>query len=197
MPGEPLWHIQQAGRTCYKSEPRDDSHEASQKFVRMLIERGHESVLEHASMMVRFVCDRGVTHELVRHRLCAFSQESTRFCNYSHHRFGSELTFIKPPFWGEETHEFSCWDYSMREAEHRYLELIDLGCKPEEARSVLPNSVKTEIVVTANVREWRHVFRLRTSDKAHPQMRELMCPLLVEARRRIPVVFDDVGVADV
>lgn len=193
MPENPLAHIERAGRTCYKSEPKDYSLDATCRFVRMLIERGHHSVLEHASMTARFVVDRGVSHELVRHRLCAFSQESTRFCNYSKDKFGNEVTFIALCFWHEESHEYSCWDYVMREAEHRYLELLDLGAKPEEARSVLPNSLKTEIVVTANFREWRYIFALRTSEKAHPQMREVMIPLLADARKRILIVFDDVG----
>ena len=195
MPDDPLAHIELAGRTCYKSESKIGPGTA-EAFVRMILKCGHESVIEHASMTVRFVCDRGVTHELVRHRLCAFSQESTRYCNYSKGKFDSGATFIMQPWWAGDNigqDEFVRWRESLLQSEQAYLRLLALGAKPEQARSVLPNSLKTEIVVTANLREWRHIFRLRTSDKAHPQMREVMRPLLVECRRRIPVLFDDVG----
>jgi len=194
MPEKPLEYIERAGRTAYKSEDKIGPGTA-EAFVRMILQLGHESVIEHASMSVHFVCDRGVSHELVRHRLCAFTQESTRYCNYGKDKFGGELTFIRPPFWpGEDQLQLSeVWEQSMTQAESWYLGFIDQGVQPQEARSVLPNSLKTEIVVTANLREWRHIFRLRTSDKAHPQMREIMRPLLAECRQRIPVLFDDVG----
>lgn len=191
MPEDPLAHIERAGRTCYKSEDKIAPGTA-ETFVRMILKRGHESVIEHASMTVRFVCDRGVSHELVRHRLCAFSQESTRYCNYTRGKFGGEVTFIEPPFWDGGDPYFE-WESQCSASEEAYQALVDVGARPEEARSVLPNSLKTEIVVTANLREWRHIFRLRTSDRAHPQMREVMRPLLAECRRRIPVLFDDVG----
>ena len=189
---EILKSIEKAGRTCYKSEDRitDESAEA---FVRMLIERGHESVLEHESITVRFVCDRGVSHEIVRHRLASYSQESTRYCNYSGDRFGNQITFIKPCFLEEGTGGYKLWKQAMFVAEKEYFELLNWGCTPQEARSVLPNSVKTEIVMTANMREWRHFLKLRTAKAAHPQMRELTVPLLEELQERIPVVFDDIG----
>ena len=188
-----LHQIEQAGRVCYKSEGRVTG-ESAPGFVKNILERGHESVIEHASMTVKFVCDRGVSHELVRHRLCAFSMESTRYCNYSKGKFGGELTFIKPLFWDERTAKFEHWLQTMDALERTYLKLIELGAKPEEARSVLPNSLKTEIVVTANLREWRHIFKLRTSLKAHPQMRQLVRPLLRELKKLIPIVFDDIDV---
>jgi len=194
MPDDPLAHIEAAGRTCYKSEAKIGPGTA-EKFVRMILSRGHESVVEHASMSVRFVCDRGVSHELVRHRLCAFSQESTRYCNYSRGQYGGDLAFICPPFFELES-DFEQWRGACSESENIYLSLVSAGAKPEQARSVLPNSLKTEIVVTANLREWRHIFRLRTSAKAHPQMRELMRPLLRECRQRVPVLFEDVGETD-
>lgn len=183
-----LRRIEEAGRTCYKSEDRITTGSGS-AFVEKILASGHESVIEHASMTVRFICDRGVTHELVRHRLAAFSQESTRYCNYSKGKFGGELTFIRPPFWRENSHEFKSWAAAMAVAENVYLDLIDKGCKPQEARSVLPNSLKTEIVVTANVREWRHIFRLRCSKRAHPQMRQIMVPLLSLCSGLIPELF--------
>lgn len=186
-----LKRIEKAGRICYKSEDRI-TDESATAFVRMLIERGHESVLEHESITVRFICDRGISHELVRHRIASFSQESTRYCNYSGNRFGNELTFIKPCFLEEGTGGYKLWKQAMFVAEKEYFELLNWGCTPQEARSVLPNSTKTEIVMTANLREWRHFLKLRTSTAAHPQMRELTVPLLKELQRQIPVVFDDI-----
>jgi len=158
----------------------------------MMDDPAHESVIEHSMMTVRFIFDRGVSHEMVRHRLCALTQESTRYCNYGK---GGEVNVIVPNFWVEDEHHYKAelWEQAMKFAERIYLDLIAAGAKPEEARSVLPNSLKTEIAVTANFREWRHIFRLRTSKRAHPQMREVMCPLLKEARTRVPIIFDDVG----
>lgn len=184
--------IEQAGRVCWKSEGRM-TPESAPAFVRRLISSGHHSVIEHVSATVRIVCDRGVTHELVRHRLASFSQESTRYCNYGSGKFGGELTFIKPCFWDQNSYSMSLWRATIAAAETAYLSMLDSGATPQEARSVLPNSLKTEIVVTANFREWRHIFELRTAKAAHPQMREIMGPLLDEFKRRIPVVFDDIG----
>ena len=189
---ELLKGIEQAGRTCYKSEDRI-TEESAKVFVRKLIERGHESVLEHESITVRFICDRGISHEIVRHRLASYSQESTRYCNYSNDRFGNNITFIKPCFLEEGTGGYKLWKQAMFIAEKEYFELLKLGCTPQEARSVLPNSIKTEVVMTANLREWRHFLKLRTAKAAHPQMRELTVPLLHELQERIPVVFDDIG----
>ena len=188
---EMLKRIEQAGRTCYKSEDRI-TEESAKAFVRMLIERGHESVLEHESITIRFVCDRGVSHEIVRHRIASFSQESTRYCNYSNDRFGYEITFIKPCFLKEGTGAYAAWLSAMHLANIMYSDMLAEGCTPQEARSVLPNSVKTEVVMTANLREWRHFLKLRTAKAAHPQMRELTVPLLHELQERIPVVFDDI-----
>lgn len=186
-----LKRIEKAGRTCYKSEDRITA-ESAKVFVRTLIERGHESVLEHASITVRFVCDRGISHEIVRHRLASYSQESTRYCNYGNDRFGNQITFIKPCFLEEGTGGYKLWKQAMFIAEKEYFELLNWGCTLQGARSVLPNSVKTEIVMTANLREWRHFLKLRTATAAHPQMRELTVPLLKELQERIPVVFDDI-----
>ena len=188
---EILKRIEKAGRTCYKSEDRI-TDESAESFVRKLIERGHESVLEHESITVRFVCDRGISHEIVRHRIASFSQESTRYCNYSNDRFGHEITFIKPCFLKEGTVAYVLWSTAMHLANIMYSDMLSEGCTPQEARSVLPNSTKTEVVMTANLREWRHFLKLRTAKAAHPQMRELTVPLLKELQERIPVVFDDI-----
>jgi len=190
-PDEILRVIEIAGRTCYKSEHKI-SHDSAKEFIRRIIKSGHESVIEHSFLTVKFICDRGVTHELVRHRLAAYSQESTRYANYSMDRFGSEITVIKPCFFEEGSDEYNIWLKAMEQAEKNYMELLKLGARPEEARSVLPNSLKAEIVMSANFREWRHVFRLRCSKRAHPQIREIMIPLLEELKKRVPVIFDDI-----
>ena len=188
--------IETAGRTCYKSEAHAVKSSTSD-FIRGLIKRGHESVLEHSLMSVRFITDRGVSHEIVRHRLASFSQESTRYCNYANDKFGNQLTFIIPSVFTTDSKGFDIWAKAMMDAELAYMELINNGYKPEDARSVLPNSIKTELVMTASFREWRHFFQVRAarySGKAHPQMEELARPLLSEVKRLVPVVFDDIVV---
>lgn len=185
-------HLEKCGRVCYKSEDKitDDS---ARDFLTMIINLGHETILEHFSFSVLFVCDRGVSHEIVRHRLSSYSQESTRYCNYTKSVCAGNLAFIKPLFWKEDSDEYTIWMESCKQAESCYNTLIAMGAKPQEARSVLPNSLKTEIMMTANVREWRHFFKLRTASAAHPQMRELTIPLLAQLKEIIPIVFDDVG----
>lgn len=188
---EILKRIELAGRTCYKSEDKINES-TSEVFVNNILRSGHHSVIEHINITVKFICDRGVTHELVRHRLASYSQESTRYANYSKQKFGNEITVIKPLFWDEESEEYSIWHESMVYSEKAYLSLIKCGAPPEQARSVLPNSLKTEIVVTCNIREWRHIFILRCSKAAHPQIREIMLPLLSEFKHKIPILFTDV-----
>lgn len=192
---EMLQRVEEAGRTCYKSEGKSVPG-SYMKFVHSLIERGHESVLEHEKVTVRIICDRGISHQLVRHRLASFSQESTRYCNYSQDRFDNELTFIdlSEAFgWDPITDRcYAIWEDSMRQAEQNYLELIEYGAKPQEARSVLPNSLKTDLVITANLREWRVIFKQRTEKGVHPQMKQIMTPMLGLFSTRIPIVFDDI-----
>lgn len=192
---EMLQDIERAGRTCYKSEDKITPDSAA-KFVAMIIKQGHHSVLEHCSVSVRFICDRGVSHEIVRHRLASYSQESTRYCNYSKEKFGEEITVIDPrPHLDARTYSarFEAWLGAVKVAEHAYFFLLGQGTKPQMARSVLPNSLKTELVMTANLREWRHFFTIRTADTAHPQLVQITRPLLADFRNSIPVVFDDVG----
>lgn len=186
-----LQKIEMAGRVCYKSEAKITSDSAF-GFVRRILENGHESVLEHEKLSVRIICDRGVSHEIVRHRIASYSQESTRYCNYSLNKYQNELTFIRPFFWNSDLEKFCIWENAMAVAERSYLDLIAKGASPQEARSVLPNSLKTEIVVTMNIREWRHFFKLRTSSAAHPQMQEIAVPMLKAFKEIIPVVFDDI-----
>lgn len=247
---EILNRIEKAGRTCYKSEDshdkqveklldddtfnpdlrviigdtrRDKAHQkVSENFVRMLLNKKHESTIEHVSATVRFIVDRGVTHELVRHRLASFSQESTRYVDYTGTKTSGHCQFIIPPwcdlkpgvytqeqtdggldFWkcdeewvdtndlGEGCSAYT-WLWAMHDAERYYQGLRSHAWTPQQARSVLPNSTKTEIVVTANMREWRKIFELRASEAAHPQMREVMIPLLNEFKARVPVLFEDI-----
>ena len=189
--------IEYAGRTCYKSEDKITTESAKQ-FVKMIKSRGHYSVLEHSCLTVKFVIDRGVSHELVRHRLCAFSQESTRYCNYK-----GGVTFVIPPwikvnegnytgymYADQDTeHPAFLWLYHMWKTERVYIDMLESGWSPQQARSVLPNSLKTEIVVTANFREWLHIFNLRCSPAAHPQMREIMIPLQSDMQESFPEIF--------
>jgi thymidylate synthase (FAD) len=188
---ELLQRIEIAGRTCYKSEDKI-TDQSARAFVRRIIASGHLSVIEHIHMTIKFIIDRGVSHELVRHRLASYSQESTRYANYSKNKFGNEITVIRPCFWEESSSKYQYWKKAMENAERTYLQLIDMGARPEQARSVLPNSLKTEVVMTCNLREMRHVLDLRCSKAAHPQIREVMQPLLTELHEKIPVVFDDV-----
>lgn len=186
-PEDALRMIELAGRTCYKSEDKiiDGSAE---KFVKMLVDRKHTAMVEFGDLIVKFITNRGVTHELVRHRLCSFAQESTRYVNYG----GKEMEFIEP-VWDETSDACHLWHDAMKWSEISYTDLVNnFGWRPEQAREILPNSLKTEIVVKANFTEWRHILKLRTANAAHPQMRELMRPLLKELQDRIPVVFGDI-----
>jgi thymidylate synthase (FAD) len=185
MTDNPLQAIERAGRTCYKSEDKITDTSAPE-FVRMLLKRGHEAVIEHASMSYCVICDRGVTHEIVRHRLFSYAQESTRYCNYGK---AGEIQVIQPP--ELQSTWLSNWSEAVRAAEFCYLSMVAKGISPQIARSVLPNCLKTEIVITGNLREWRHFFKLRTAKTAHPQMQEVACLLLKDAQSKVSVVFDE------
>ena len=224
---EILKEMELAARTCYKSEGKIEYEEvpsqigeeditdsiviakSARVLIPKLIERGHDAMLEFGgAITVKFICDRGVSHELVRHRIASFAQESTRYCNYGK---GDHIQFIIPCWLNIEEGEYpakifvsaeqsidteNCWFHQMRSSENSYNFLIKSGWSPQHARSVLPNSLKTEINVSANIREWRHIFRQRTSKAAHPQMRELMIPLLKEFQQKIPILFDDIKVKE-
>ncbi len=192
-----LEKIERIGRVCYKSESRI-SEGSAEKFIANIIKRGHESVIEHESITVSVICDRGVTHEIVRHRIASYSQESTRYCNYTQDKFSNQITCIDlaSGFRYDLTNEtdakkYEVWKRACEDAEKHYFELVELGAAPEEARSVLPNSLKTEIVMTMNLREWRHFFRLRSSLRAHPQMKEVSDMILDEFAARYPLFFAD------
>jgi thymidylate synthase (FAD) len=189
--GQALKLVEKAGRLCYKSEDRISEGSAG-KFIGGIISRGHESVIEHISCSVRMICDRGVTHEIVRHRMASYSQESTRYCNYEKDKFGGEITFIEPYFWKNEPQRFEIWKKAMLDTERAYMDLITSGAKPEEARAVLPNSLKTEIIMTANMRSWRNFFDLRANAASHPQMRQIAIPLLLDFKNLFSPIFDDI-----
>lgn len=184
---EVLRHLELCGRVCYKSEDKMTEESAS-RFVKFLIERGHESPIEHISISVRIICDRGVSHEWVRHRIASYSQESTRYCNYNSEKFGGGIAFIRPYF-AENERLFEIWKREMESAEKAYMEMLANGAKPEDARSVLPNSLKTEFICTMNLREWRHFFALRCAKAAHPAMREIAVPLQEAFREMLPELF--------
>lgn len=202
---EILKKIEKVARVCYKSEDKIGEGTA-EKMVRALIKRNHTAMLEHFSFSVKFIVDRGVSHEIVRHRVASFAQESTRYCNYG--TKGGEITVIMPNYlklgkakvvtkdWSER---YRAWVDACEDTEKRYLKMLENGATPEEARAVLPTSLKTEIVMTANLREWRHFFSLRAcgaTGKPHPQMLEVAVPLLKELKQLIPVVFDDLEPID-
>ena len=195
--------IEKVGRTCYKSED-NITEDSAVKFVRNLINRGHEAMIEFANITVKFTCDRGVSHEIVRHRVSSFAQESTRYCSYNKDKFDSSVSYIdinegiKLDTKMKNMDEFNLslifneWLLACKESENHYLKMLELGATPQIARSVLNNSTKTEINMSANLREWRHFFKLRCDKAAHPQMREITIPLLLELNELIPVVFEDI-----
>lgn len=218
-PEEDVKCIERAARLCYKSEAAIKDGSAEQ-IIKLLISKGHEAMLEHSRLSVIFTVDRGVSHEMVRHRICSFAQESTRYCNYSQDKFGNEITVIEPVFYKDIPEErkqtirdlmngkikdipadfgitdldkrYANWYTDCEMAESGYFKLLELGAAPQDARSVLPNSLKTEIMVTTNYREWRQIFRLRTAPDAHPQIREVMQALLDYVKTKVPVIFDDI-----
>lgn len=200
-----LKQIEKVGRTCYKSEDKI-TNDSCIDFVKNLIKRGHEAMLEHYNITVRLTTDRGVSHEIVRHRVASYAQESTRYCNYSRGKFGNTVTYIdiKPSIRFESSKLtdnqieaiYSEWLLACSDAENHYFKMLELGASPQMARSVLNNSTKTEICMTANLREWRHFFKLRTAKFAHPQIRELAIILLQEFKRFIPIIFDDIEIDD-
>ncbi len=184
---DPTVFLEQAGRLCYKSEDKITNDSAA-AFVKMLTKRGHGAMLEHCVASVKFICDRGVTHEMVRHRLASFAQESTRYCSYNKDKFDNQIAVVEPPFLQEGSRKI--WEEAVKKAEACYMGLIKAGEPPQLARSVLPISLKTEIWMTCNLREWQHVFSLRCAKAAHPQIRDLMLKTLAVFRRVVPAMFE-------
>lgn len=187
-----LKHLEACGRVCYKSESKT-TEESCIAFVKNLIKRGHKTAIEHFSISVRFVCDKGVSHEILRYHLASYCQESTRYCNYAKGGFNDEISVIEPLYLQSGTLGYEQWKSACEATERAYYDLLTWGCTPQEARAVLPNSLKTEIVMTVNLREWRRFLKSGTAPTAHPQMRELVVPLLEKFKEIIPVIFDDIG----
>lgn len=183
--------IERAGRTCYKSE-KNISPESAEKFIKNIITSGHESVIEHASATFRVICDRGVTHEMVRHRIASYSQESTRYVNYKNK--GMEFIDLNKAFPNATKEQMDIVKKSYEDSEKAYCELLESGARPDLARQVLPNGIKTEIVMTANFREWRHFIKLRTSKRAHPCIREIAEEIHNVLKGICPAVFGDIEV---
>lgn len=195
--------LEAAARNCYKSEKVTTISEAQDYLKEKIMDSGHHSVIEHISVTVRVVCDRGISHEMVRHRIASFSQESTRYCNYSKGKHGSEIITISPFFWEPASEDCPQvrmykeaqrmdWVEAMEFSQKIYMRMVDRGASPQEARTVLPNSLKTEVIMTTNLRSWRNFFQQRVAPAAHPQMRQIAQPMLDEFKGRIPLVFDDI-----
>jgi len=182
--------IESAGRVCYKSEDKI-TNDSAENFVRGIIKRGHEAVIEHASASFRIVTDRGITHEIVRHRVASYCQESTRYCNYGKDKFGSEITVIKPPMTSDAQEK--AWTVACEEAERQYFVMLEAGASPQIARSVLPTCLKTELIMTANFREWRHFLKMRLAGGAHPQIIEIAKHIRSVLTRACPAVFSDLA----
>lgn len=186
-----MLRLERCARICYKSENKIEQA-YNPGFLRRIVNSGHESVIEHEKVTVFFIIDRGISHEIVRHRIGSYSQESTRYCNYSQNKFGNEITVIQPYFYEEGTVSYNLWKESCLLAESNYLRLLQEGSSPQEARSILPTCLKTEIAVTYNIREWRHFFAMRCSAAAHPQMREIAIPLLLLFQEKFFPLFDNI-----
>lgn len=201
-------HIELCGRQCYQSSHKIGS-DSYLKFIKNMIQSGHLSMAEHVSVTANITTNRGISHQLVRHRLGSYSQESTRYCNYSSGRFGNELTFITPVWISDKKTDLLkfqttsetlitsiddpdlTWYNSVLEAEKFYLTLLDKGYTPEKAREVLPNSLATNLSVTYNLRTWRHILSQRLDQKCHPQMRYLMALIAIKFLTYIPIFFED------
>ena len=205
---EELKRIERVARTCYKSEDKiTEDGESAKKMVKNLIKSDHCAMIEHSTLSVKFIVDRGIANEIVRHRIASYAQESTRYCCYTKEKFGNQLSVIDisdglalDPKASSSYIEtlgqiVDTWENAMANAELAYKKMIELGASPQIARSVLPLSTKTELVMTANYREWRNFFKLRTDVSSHPQIREVAIPLLKELQSRIPIIFDDIEVA--
>lgn len=181
-----LRKIEWCARISHRSEDACTPDSWQRIIKAVVMDHGDWSVVEHASVTVDALVDRGITHEWVRHRLFSFTQESTRFCNYG--KKNGEITVIQPPDFERNAE----WNIAMRQCEAMYLRMLELKQAPQLARSVLPNSLASRLIITGNLRNWRHFFVMRTTREAHPQMRQVTIPLLAEFKEKIPVLFDDI-----
>ena len=186
--------LEQVIRVCYKSEDKITDGSA-ERLVGNIVKSGHTAMLEHESITVKFYCSRGLSHELVRHRHCGFAQESSRYCSYDKDKFGNKITVIKPNNFEIGSSEYIMWKNAMENAGQAYFDLKNmLNIKNDMARGVLPTDLKTEIVVTASIREWRSIFDLRCSEAAHPEIRNVMKSLLSDMNSKMPILFGDIAI---
>lgn len=197
QPDDVLRRIEHCGRVSYMTWDKEAPGTAS-KFVEMIIRLGHESVLEHSSVTVIFVCDRSTAQQLTRHRIASFTMESQRYCNYSNDKFGNEITFVDPEFQIDSAEAraacYKTFEMQMYASEVAYFAMLNLGAKPEDARSVLPNCAACYVAVTANLREWRHIMKLRCEKHAQHNIRRLICELHKVFKNKIPCIVSDIQV---
>ncbi len=186
-----LKHLERCARNCYKSEDKITA-DSAQKMIKKLIDLGHEAMIEHFSVTVKLTTDVGAYKDLTRHRHASFAIESTRFCNYSKGKYGNELTFMKPSNMEEGSDIYNIWYQAMADIEKHYLSMAAKGAAVDQLRMLLPHSTKADVFMTANLREWRHIFKLRCAPATHPSVREIMTMLLNEFRSQLPVLFDDI-----
>lgn len=184
-------NIEEACRTCYRSENliTEDSYK---KLIKNCLERGHESVLEHEKITIRMCCDIGVYKDLTRHRFGSFSIESTRYCNYGKDKYNNNIKFIQPVYYDNDLKKSKLWADTMLNIEENYMKMAAIGATSDELRMLLPHSTAAEVVMTCNIREWRHILSLRCSKAAHPSIRQLLIPLLLEFKKEKPELFNDI-----
>ncbi len=179
--------IERACRTCYRSEG-SISEDSYKNLLKNCINRGHESVLEHEKVTIRMYCDIGVYKDLTRHRFASFSIESTRYCSYDKDKYGNEIKCINPSYI-EDKEIYAEWKKSMEDMEKHYMKMKELGASTDMCRLALPHSTAAEVTMTADIREWKHILELRTSNKAHPAIRQLLIPLLKYFQQEMPEIF--------
>lgn len=182
--------IERACRTCYRSEGNitEDSYK---KLLNNCITRGHESVLEHEKVTVRIYSDIGSYKDLTRHRFASFAVESTRYCSYDKDKYGNEIAFMNPVYM-EDKETYETWKNTMQEIEKSYIKMKELGATTDMCREILPHSTAAEYTMTANIREWKHILSLRTTNHVHPSIRQVLIPLLKYFKVQMPEIFDDV-----
>ena len=187
--------IERACRTCYRSEGSIDD-ESYKRLIKNCINRGHESVLEHEKVTIRMICDIGVYKDLTRHRFGSFSIESTRYCNYGKDKFENEIKFIEPVNIDKTSELYKDWYRTVDFIEQEYVRMSRMGATPDQMRMILPHSTAAEVTMTANIREWRHILKLRASKMAHPAIQQLMIPLLLHFKTIMPELFSDIPYND-
>jgi len=184
-------NLERACRTCYRSEDKI-TEESYKTLLKNCINRGHESILEHEKITIRMICDIGVYKDLTRHRHASFSIESTRYCNYGKDKFENQIKFIKPVNIEEGTEIYEEWKKSLEEIEKHYIKMVELGATPDQMRMILPHSTAALVTMTANIREWKHIFSLRCTKHAHPAVEQVMIPLLLHFKKHMPEIFENI-----